>query len=222
LKRSKGLIILDLDGTLVDSLADIAASLNHTAGELGFLSFSLGNVRSFVGDGVQVLIERAFPVKETVRKEALALFLVYYKAHLVDRTRLFPGMAPLLAVLKEEGFRMGVLSNKREKLSRTVVQSFPALRDVLSFVYGGDSFHEKKPSPLPVREIVKKWGREAEDVVIIGDSPNDIRAGKAAGIHTIGVTYGFVDAELMRAENPDAVADNSGEIQDAIYGLMQK
>lgn len=218
----KKLIILDLDGTLVDSMPDIAASLNYTAEKLGFPSFSNEKVCTFVGDGVRTLIERAFPVAEPVRKEALIIFLAHYKAHLVDKTRPFPGIEPLLAELKEDGFRMGVLSNKLEKLSQTVVQNFPVLRDAFSFVYGGDSFREKKPSPLPVRESLKKWDREGRGAVIVGDSPNDIRSGKGAGIQTIAVTYGFTLTQVLKAENPDMLVNTPKELRDAIACLMKK
>ena len=220
MKRSKRLIILDLDGTLVDSLTDIAASLNYTAEELGFPTFLPDTVRSFVGDGVQVLIERAFPMDESVQKEALPLFLNHYKTHLLDGTRLFPGIEPLLLSLKQGGFRMGVLSNKLEELSRKVVASFTGLAGSISFVYGGDSFKEKKPSPVPILEVMKRWGGDEENTVMIGDSPNDIFAGKAAGIHTIGVTYGFTDAEPMRAEGPDMLAANPAGIRHAIDCLI--
>ncbi len=222
MKRSKKLIILDLDGTLVDSLPDITSSLNHTAEKLGFKTFSPDTVRGFVGDGVRVLIERAFPVTEAIRSEALGLFLTEYKAHLVDRTRPFPGIEPLLSGLKKDGYPAGVLSNKLENLSRTVVRHFPFLWEALSFVYGGDSFREKKPSPLPVLEILKKWGRAGEDAVIIGDSPNDIRCGKAAGINTIGVTYGFMPHEILRVESPDVLVGTPGEIREAIDSLIKR
>jgi phosphoglycolate phosphatase len=222
LKRSKRLIILDLDGTLVDSLTDIAASVNHTAEKLGFPTFLPDTVRSFVGDGVQVLIERAFPMDESVQKEALPLFLSHYKTHLVDGTRLFPGIEPLLLSLKQAGCRMGILSNKLENLSRKVVASFTGLADSISFIYGGDSFKEKKPSPVPILEIMKRWGGDEENTVMIGDSPNDIRAGKAAGIHTIGVTYGFVDGQVLRKENPDLIVDSPAELQHAIECLIRR
>jgi len=177
-------------------------------------------VRSFVGDGVQVLIQRAFPMDKSVQRKALPLFLNHYKTHLVDGTRLFPGIEPLLLSLKQEGFPMGVLSNKLEELSRKVVANFTGLMNAVSFVYGGDSFAEKKPSPLPVREIMKQWGGEGQYTVIIGDSSNDIRAGKAAGIHTIGVTYGFTDAESMGVEGPDMLAANPAGIRYAIDCLI--
>jgi len=222
LNESKNLIIFDLDGTLVDSLPDIVAALNHTAERLDFKSFLPEKVRTFVGDGVSILIDRAFPVTQSVRKEALDLFLTYYRAHLVDRTRPFPGIESLLAELKEDGFRMGVVANKLEKLSRTVVENFPVMRDALSFVYGGDSFQEKKPSPLPVREILKKWDGVGGNAVIVGDSHNDIRSGKSAGIQTIAVTYGFMSARELKSENPDILVNTPGELREAIACLMKR
>jgi len=213
-------IILDLDGTLVDSLPDIAASLNYTTKELGFSEFSMEEVRGFVGDGVRALIQRAFPGDESIQKTSLGLFLKRYRAHLVDKTRPFPGVVKQLNALKEAGFQMGVLSNKLQELSRRVVESFNGLREPLSYVYGGDSFREKKPSPLPVREILKKWG--GDFAVIVGDSPNDIRSGKGAGIRTIAVSYGFMPVKVLEDENPDVLVDDPGQLSDAIFSLMKK
>ncbi len=216
----KKLIIFDLDGTLVDSLPDIAASLNDTALKLGLDPFSADDVRMFVGDGVRVLIERAFPPESEVREKALELFLNRYRAHLVDITCPFPGISEVLVSLKEAGFQMGVLSNKLEKLSRRVVESFQELREPLSFVYGGDSFREKKPSSVPVREILRRWN--ADSAIIVGDSHNDIRAGKGAGIRTIAVSYGFMPVPVLERENPDIMVNEPGQLFDAINALMKK
>lgn len=202
------LIILDLDGTLVDSLADIHAAANHMLTFFGIAEATKETVRGFVGDGTRVFVERLLAgndQRDTDR--ALRVFHDYYRAHSLDQTHPYPGMDRVLDELEATGWTVGVLSNKDTHLCKAVISQLPELTGRFSFVFGGDSFDRRKPSPEPVERILKMTGINRERAVMVGDSSNDVGAGQNAGIHTIAVSYGFTDREELMALAPDRIVD---------------
>ena len=222
MRKSKNLIIFDLDGTLVDSLSDIASSLNMVRNSFKLEDLPRNQVRGCIGDGVGTLIRCAFEDTGVDEAAALKHFLDVYGIHLLDNTRPFDGIPDLLNWVTENGFLVGVLSNKTSSLSRRVVNGIEALRKTMTFVFGGDSFSERKPSPVPLNEIVREWGSPDGLAVMIGDSPSDVQCGKAAGIRTIGAGYGFVDRERLIKACPDACVETPAGIRGVLERFMKK
>jgi phosphoglycolate phosphatase len=184
------LLVFDLDGTLVDSAADISASLNRTLARLGRDRIPHERVLASIGSGVRKLIERTtVPPFEPV----MEAFLEHYADHLLDETALFPGVAETLARLRG---RKIVLSNKPEAMSRKVVEGL-GIAKFFEAVYGGDSFPVRKPDPECWRRAVAGASRP----VMIGDSGTDVQTAKGAGAPAIAVTYGyFKPGELDAAD----------------------
>lgn len=185
------LLVFDLDGTLVDSAADISASLNRTLARLGRERIPHERVLASIGSGVRKLIERTTtPPFEPV----MEAFLEHYAEHLLDETALFPGVAETLPKLRG---RKIVLSNKPAAMSRKVVEGLGIAR-FFEAVYGGDSFPVRKPDP----ECWRLATAGASRAVMIGDSGTDVQTAKNAGARAIMVTYGyFKPGELDAADH---------------------
>lgn len=193
--RKIDLILFDLDGTLIDSLDDLASATNHMLLSLGRPAATRDQVRGYVGQGARRLVERAMPeasVEELA--QGLSLFLVHNEEHIADRTRLYPGVRETLAALRDAGLTLAVVSNKNVDLCTKVLTTLDA--DVFfACVIGADSLPERKPSPEPLLKVLKDLGVPRERALMVGDSINDIAAGKAAGLITIGCTFGYGDME---------------------------
>lgn len=175
------LLVFDLDGTLVDSAPDISASLRRVLERMGRAPISHDRVVLAIGSGVKKLIERtAAPPHEPV----VDAFMKEYGEHLLDQTKLFPGVAETLARLPG---RKIVLSNKPERMSRSVVEGLGIARH-FEGVYGGDSFAARKPDPAAFRAAVG----EARDVLLVGDSGVDAETARNGGARFCAVSYGYV------------------------------
>lgn len=184
-------LIFDLDGTLVDTKADLAAATNHMLQELGLPLLSVAQVESFIGLGARVLIERALGQERAhLVAEGFTLFMDYYDAHLLDRTRPYPGMETLLTVARDQGKCLSVLTNKPEQPTRAILSGL-GLLDYFSAVIGGDTLSKRKPDPQGVFVLQQAVGHARTETLLIGDSEIDMRTGRAAGIATCGVTWGF-------------------------------
>jgi len=185
------LLVFDLDGTLVDSAADISSSLNLTLARLGRERISHDKVLAAIGSGVRKLIER---VTTPPIEPVMEAFLEHYAEHLLDETDLFPGVADTLAKLPG---RKIVLSNKPSAMSKAIVEGLGIAKHFAA-VYGGDSFPVRKPDP----ECWKLATAGASKAVMIGDSGTDVQTAKNAGAPAIAVTYGyFKPGELDAADH---------------------
>ena len=184
-------LIFDLDGTLVDTKADLAAATNHMLRELGLPLLSVAQVESFIGLGARVLIERALgQERAALVTDGFALFLDYYNAHLLDQTRPYPGVETLLAAARAQGMSLSVLTNKPEQPSRAILSGL-GLMDYFSAVIGGDTLPKRKPDPGGIFALQQAVGSTLTETLLVGDSEIDMRTGRAAGIATCGVTWGF-------------------------------
>ena len=213
------LLIFDLDGTLIDSRLDLVNSVNALLRHLHRRELPAAVIASYVGDGAPTLIRRALgdPKDDSYVQEALEYFLSYYRAHKLDHTHVYPGVAEALTRLRgENGNRrhLAVLSNKPVNPSRQIVEAL-GLRPFFDQVYGGNSFATKKPDPEGARRLMEEAGAAPEETVIIGDSSVDVLTGQNAGAWTCGVTYGFAPQSLQTVP-PDLLVDSPQELAEAL------
>jgi len=192
-------LIFDLDGTLIDSGADLALSVNATLKEYGRSPLPHDQIFGYVGQGASRLIEQALG-PGTTRPEceqALAFFLSYYREHMLDNTVTYPGVREGLAVL--EGMPMAVLTNKPVRFSRQILEGL-GLASYFRYIYGGNSFETKKPDPAGMGVLLRDFGASPKQVMLVGDSEVDVQTARNAGTWCCCVTYGLGSAQL--ANNP--------------------
>ena len=210
------LVIFDLDGTLIDSRLDLVHSVNAALRHIGRPELPDDVIASYVGDGAPVLIQRALGgevVDEALVRKGLEFFLTYYRAHKLDHTTLYPGIAETLAAIQNSNGsarQLAVLSNKPVVPSRAIVEAL-GLESFFSQIYGGNSFASKKPDPEGAAKLLEESGVRPEEAAIVGDSHVDIRTGRNAGLWTVGVTYGFAPHTLDEV-SPDVVVDHPREL----------
>jgi phosphoglycolate phosphatase len=189
------LAVLDLDGTLVDSLDDLHASVAHALAEVGLPPRSREEVRGFVGEGARRLLERAVAPHAHLVEPALAAWRVHYEAHCLDHTRAFPGLEALLAGAP---CALAVLTNKPGALARRILDGLGLLARFAAVV-GGDEA-PRKPDPAGLLGIMARVGAAREETVLVGDGRADVAAARAAGVRMIAVTWGLgTRAELAAA-----------------------
>jgi phosphoglycolate phosphatase len=192
------LIIFDLDGTLVDSSIDICNAINYAIEPYGVPPITVEETIRLVGEGITRLMEKVIE-REGIsadRDELTERFLEYYSAHLIDNTTVYPGV--IATFKKLNGYKKAVISNKREALSVRTLNDL-GLMEYLDLVVGSDTTAERKPSPVPLKYTMERLGASPDETVIVGDSNYDIEAGKAAGISTVAVTYGYRPLEMLKA-----------------------
>ncbi|TWJ17744.1 HAD family hydrolase [Geobacter argillaceus] len=185
------LIIFDLDGTLIDSLDDLTQAVNNMRSAFGLDPIDRNAVRGMVGQGARNLVERALPkAGQAEVEQGLSLFLAYNEEHVADRTVPYPGVRETLELLSSRGFTSVVVSNKNQLLCRKVLEQLH-LDGIFKGIYGADSLPARKPSPEPLRHVMRVCGYSADETIMVGDSINDVAAGVAAGVLTIGCNYGY-------------------------------
>ena len=208
-------LIFDLDGTLVDTRDDLAAATNHMLRELGLPALSVEQVESFIGLGAFVLIERALgPQHADLVADGFTIFMDYYNAHLLDLTKPYPGIESLLATGNEHGKILSVLTNKPEQPTRAILSGL-GLAGYFQIIIGGDTLPKKKPDPEGIYVLQKETLCPLTDTLLIGDSDIDIRTGKAAGVATCGVTWGFGKAGF-EGFPPTFLAESTHDIQQLV------
>jgi phosphoglycolate phosphatase len=208
-------LFIDLDGTLVDSRADLANSVNLMLTDLGLEPLHNDRVVSFVGEGVPRLVQRA--LEASLERDAntsevetgLKLFGEHYRRHLLDETVVYPGVIETLESLK--GFPKAVITNKSLEFTNTILNGLNLSR-YFEVVLGGDSLPERKPSAFPLLEASRRCSVIPEQCLIIGDSRVDITAGKAARIATCGFTGGFRGRTELQEAGADYLFDSWTEL----------
>ena len=183
-------LIFDLDGTLVDSKKDLALSVNYVRSTFGLSALREEEIAEFIGDGAQMLIQRALGSAASASdvQSGLQLFLSYYREHMLDESALYPGVGETLSRLAD--CRLAVLTNKPVRFSRLMLEGLGIL-DRFAAVYGGNSFGRKKPDPIGIFQILSDTGGTADDTWMIGDSAVDVLTGRGAGVKTCGVSWGY-------------------------------
>ena len=193
--------IFDLDGTLIDSLGDIADAVNYMMESFGRPGFSHAEVRGFIGKGARNLTRMALGSDDPSEiKLGLTRLLEYNKNHIADKSRFYPGAMEMLTVLNAHSVSLAVVSNKDESLCVSILRLL-GVDNFFKVICGAETFEEMKPSPLPLLRTVDLIGARIEDTAMIGDSVNDVQAGINAGMLTIGCSWGYgAPDELKKAD----------------------
>ena len=211
------LVAFDLDGTLIDSVPDLAAAVDATLSELGLPEAGEKKVSVWVGNGALKLVERALTdaLGEPPSPQRLDLghrrFLHHYGQDVGSRTRLYPGVRECLDGLRARGLPLALVTNKPHAFIAPLLEGLE-LADHFALCLGGDSLPEKKPDPAPLLHVAAHFDVAPEACLMVGDSRHDIAAGKAAGFRTLAVPYGYNHGEPVRESGPDGVVESLAEL----------
>lgn len=210
----KKLIIFDLDGTLLNTIADLAESTNHSLAKLGFPTHREEEYNLMVGNGINKLFERALPEGEKTEENVLRIrkeFLVYYNEHNTDKSRPYPGVTELLHTLDKQGIKIAVASNKYQAATEKLVRHyFPNIPFVA--VLGQREGIPPKPDPAIVESILNAAHIDRKEVLYVGDSGVDMQTALGAGVTSCGVTWGFRPRTELEAFHPDYIINEAEEI----------
>lgn len=215
--QGKRLIAFDLDGTLIDSVPDLAVGVQRALQEVGRSAPSESQVRDWVGNGAQVLVERALTwslgnaPEAALQQSAYEAFMRHYGAAPNALTTLYPGVFEALHALHDAGYQLALITNKPERFIAPILSHFDLLPLFVATV-GGDSLAEKKPSPLPLLHIAETLDIAPSVSVMVGDSRHDIAAGKAAGFTTIALPYGYNHGDPIEQSQPDLLVSSLREL----------
>lgn len=212
------LVIFDLDGTLLNTIADLGNAANHTLAELELPQHTLDEYRLMVGNGMRKLIERALPpdkaADRTFVDSTLAAFLKYYAEHIDLYTKPYPGIPELINVLSTDGYRLAVASNKIQAGAEKLIEKFfPGIPFVA--VMGNSPLYPLKPDAAVVEYIMQKAGTDRAHTVMVGDSGTDIQTARNAGIPIIAVSWGFRPRHELTSA--DHIADSTAALESFLY-----
>jgi phosphoglycolate phosphatase len=212
------LIVFDLDGTLIDSRADLVASVNATLAHLGRHPLPDAVIASYIGDGVQMLVRRALgdPEHEEIVTDAVSFFLTYYRVHKLDHTYVYEGVLDALAAIARAlpETSIAVLTNKPVRPSEEICAAL-RLAPHCFRIYGGNSFETKKPDPLGLETLMREAAATPEQTLMIGDSDVDVLTARNAGASVMGCRFGLAPHSLADAP-PDCLVDSPSEWLEAI------
>ena len=205
--------IFDLDGTLLDTLQDLADSVNHALRQYGMPEHSLDDIRRFVGNGVRLLMERAVPegAQHPLFEEAFATFRQYYMQHSLDTTRPYDGIVETIRELKLRGCRLAVVSNKMMAATQELVAHFFPDVEVAIGEHEAAGIR-KKPAPDTVDEALRQLGVTREGAVYVGDSDVDLLTARNSGLPCISVLWGFRDREFLLAHGATTLIERPEEL----------
>lgn len=211
----KKLVIFDLDGTLLNTIADLADSTNHALKALGYPTHEPDQYNFMVGNGINKLFERALPDGEKTEENVLRVrqeFVPYYDRHNADKSRPYPGVTELLETLQTAGMQLAVASNKYQAATeKLVAHYFPNIR--FTAVFGQREGIPVKPDPAIVKDILQIAKVQKEDTLYVGDSGVDMQTAINAGVPSCGVTWGFRPRNELESFHPDHIVDNAEEIK---------
>lgn len=206
-------VIFDMDGTLLNTLCDLADATNYALAECGYPTRTDKEVRSFIGNGVEMLIRRAVPqnTPEDKIQECLGIFKIYYMHNSHNKTKPYDGIIELLTNLKRKGFKIGVVSNKFDKAVKKLCDEyFCGLIDVAT---GESETIPKKPNPAGVLKTIQELNANPEQTVLVGDSDVDIQTAKNAKIASIGVIWGYRDEQVLIDAGADELVDSPQRLE---------
>ena len=217
------MVLIDVDGTLVDSVPDLAYCVDEMMRVLGLPERGEAEVRNWVGNGVERLVRRALTgtldgePEPALFERAYPIFLDCYAENTSRRSRLYPGVKEGLDWLRAQDYPLGCVTNKAARFTEPLLRDL-GIRDYFGIVISGDSLPKKKPDPLPLRHAAEYFGAAPERSLMVGDSISDVKAARAAGFRIVCVSYGYNHGQDIREANPDAVIDRL----DALRGLLEE
>jgi phosphoglycolate phosphatase len=215
-------VLFDLDGTLVDSRADIISSVQLTLAELDLPSLDATEIMHFVGEGARLLVERSLRASarrdpsELAIDKAFEILGKHYRLHLLDTTRPYPGVRSTLEAMAP--IPKAVVTNKPFDFSVRLLEGL-GLKQHFASIVGGDTLESRKPSPEPLLEALRQCQREPEECLMVGDSRLDIEAGREAGVTTCGFTSGFRGRRELEEAGATLMIDHFGELRRIVCGL---
>jgi len=215
------MILIDVDGTLVDSVPDLAFCVDTMMEQLNRLPYGEAVVRNWVGNGVERLVRRALigqldgEPDEADFERALPIFVELYRENTSGRSHLYPGIREGLDYLREAGYSLGSVTNKAAQFTEPLLRDLGA-RDYFDIVISGDTLPRKKPDPLPLLHAAEHFGVAPKDSLMVGDSVSDVKAARAAGFTIVCVSYGYNHGIDVRTAEPDAVIDSLTEIRSLL------
>jgi phosphoglycolate phosphatase len=217
------MILIDVDGTLVDSVPDLAYCVDQMMQALGRPAWGETRVRDWVGNGVERLVRRALlgqlegEPDEADFERAYPIFLELYAENTSKRSCLYPGIREGLDYLRGAGYALGCVTNKAARFTEPLLRDL-GVRDCFGLVVSGDTLPRKKPDPLPLLHAARHFGVQPADALMVGDSVSDVKAARAAGFTIYCMSYGYNHGMDIRQAHPDAVMDSLTEIR----GLLEK
>ncbi len=220
IKKPK-MVLIDVDGTLVDSVPDLAYCVDEMLTALDMSPHGEAEVRHWVGNGVERLVRRALigqldgEPDEALFDKAYPIFMDLYKENTSKRSCLYPGVKEGIDYLKSSGYKLGCVTNKAEIFTHPLLKDL-GIFDYFASIVSGDTLEKKKPDPLPLLYSAEKLGVTAEDSLMLGDSISDVKAARAAGFQIICMSYGYNHGVDIRESNPDVVIDSMAELKDLL------
>ncbi len=215
------MILIDLDGTLIDSVPDLAFCVDAMMTELGLPVRGEAAVRNWVGNGVERLVQRALcndldgQPDTPLFERALPVFMRLYQENTSQRSCLYAGVREGLDLLHAQEYRLGCVTNKAERFTLPLLRD-KGILDHFELVVSGDTLEKKKPDPMPLLYAAERFGVAPADSLMVGDSRSDVKAARAAGFRIVCMTYGYNHGADIREENPDVVLDRL----DQLPGLL--
>jgi phosphoglycolate phosphatase len=219
IKFNPKLVMIDVDGTLVDSVPDLAYCVDQTMIVMGRNVWGEEKVRHWVGNGVPKLVERSLSgelegsINKVDFEKAYPIFLELYAKNTSERSCLYDGVRIGLDYLKDEGYRIGCVTNKAEQFTIPILKDLGIYND-FEIIISGDTLEKKKPDPLPLLHAADFFGIEPKDSMMLGDSISDVKASRAAGFEIICMSYGYNHGNDIREANPDLVIDSMEELKN--------
>lgn len=217
--KNKELIIFDLDGTLIDSVPDLATSVNFMLQSLGKDTFDENTIRSWVGNGASTLVKRALSsstvidtsISDDFFEKALLIFLKHYAQNLCVKTKMYDGVEHTLYALKEKNYILSIVTNKPYEFIEPILSKL-GIEDLFSYYIGANSLEVKKPHPKPLLHVCERFSVEVQNAIMIGDSKNDIQAANSAKMQSIAVSYGYNYDQNINQFNPTITVDSFKDI----------
>ncbi|HEY9051596.1 MAG TPA: phosphoglycolate phosphatase [Gammaproteobacteria bacterium] len=219
--KKPAMVLIDVDGTLVDSVPDLAYCVDEMMKQLAMPVRGEERVRQWVGNGVERLVRRALinqldgEPDEALFQKALPIFEALYRENTSKRSCLYPGVKEALDFLRTTDVRLGCVTNKAAQFTLPLLKDL-GISDYFELVVCGDTLPKKKPDPLPLLHAAEKLGATPSESLMLGDSQSDVKAARAAGFNIVCMSYGYNHGEDIRNYNPDAVVDSMDEIKSVV------